>query len=376
MRNLRTYHPSDKHLWEITAVRDLLILIAAIFLAWMVYLLRDILLPVFVAFVLADISNPVITRMEHRWHWPRPLTVTLIIAAVFIAIIAFLAWLGPLLFNQFTSLADKLPEYLKTLGERYGIDLGDLLGQFGPSIQDIEDEPRKILGQIFSTTGQAVGVLAFIFGRATSILIAMILAVIFFFVFAWRFNDGVSKLVSYLPQNRRARIIAIVQRMDQAVGDFFRGRLVIAAIVGIALSIGWLLTGVPYWFFLGILTGILTIVPYLSLITWPAAIVLKYVDTLSGGSGADAGVLAILVWPSLVYFIVLFLEGWVLTPWIQGNQTHMSAATILLVVFIGGHFGGVAGLLFSIPIAACVKILFEEIFLPRLKRLSATDLVN
>jgi len=372
VRDVRTHHPRDKHLWEITAVRDLLIIVAVVFSAWVFYLLRDIFLPVFLAFVLADISNPIITHMERRWGWPRPLTVTLIITAVLVAIIAFFAWLGPLLFNQFTGLADKLPDYLKTLGQRYGIDSDDLLGQLGSSIGDLQSEPRKVLGQIFSTTGQAVGVLSFIFGRATSILISVLITIIFFCLFGWRFNDGVSKLASYLPQNRRDRIIAIVRRMDQAVGDFFRGRLVIAAIVGIALSIGWLLTDVPYWFFLGILTGILTIVPYLSLITWPAAVVLKYLDTLSGGSGADAGVLAILVWPSLVYFIVLFLEGWVLTPWIQGNQTHMSAATILLVVFIGGHIGGVSGLLFSIPIAACLKILFDEIVLPRFRRWAAT----
>jgi predicted PurR-regulated permease PerM len=200
----------------------------------------------------------------------------------------------------------------------------------------------------------------------------VLITIIFFFVFGWRFNDGLSKLATYLPRHRRERIIAIAMRMDQAVGDFFRGRLLIAAIVGIALSLGWLLTGVPYWFFLGILTGILTIVPYLSLVTWPAAIVLKYVDALTGGSGADAGVLAVLVWPSVVYFVILFLEGWVLTPWIQGNQAHMSAATVLLVVFIGGHVGGVAGLLFSIPIAACIKILFEEVFLPRFRRWAVT----
>jgi predicted PurR-regulated permease PerM len=55
--------------------------------------------------------------------------------------------------------------------------------------------------------------------------------------------------------------------MDDAVGDFFRGRLLIALIMGILLSAGWFLTGVPYWFLLGMLTGLLNIVPYLSIIS-------------------------------------------------------------------------------------------------------------
>jgi predicted PurR-regulated permease PerM len=66
------------------------------------------------------------------------------------------------------------------------------------------------------------------------------------------------------------------------------------------------------------------------------------------------------------------LESWVLTPWIQSGQTNMSAATILVVVFIGGALAGIWGLLFAIPIAACVKILVEEVAVPSLRRWAAT----
>ena len=50
--------------------------------------------------------------------------------------------------------------------------------------------------------------------------------------------------------------------MDQAIGQFFRGRLVIEFIMGVLLSAGWFLAGVPYWFFLGMVTGLLNVVPY------------------------------------------------------------------------------------------------------------------
>jgi predicted PurR-regulated permease PerM len=129
---------------------------------------------------------------------------------------------------------------------------------------------------------------------------------------------------------------------------------------------------VPYWFLLGILTGILNIVPYLSIITWPVAIMLKYVDVLTNDAAQSAGLLAIVIWPSAVYLAVQFLDGWILTPWIQSGQTNMSAVTILIVVFIGGALAGVWGLLFAIPVTACIKILFEELVLPPLRQWANT----
>lgn len=142
--------------------------------------------------------------------------------------------------------------------------------------------------------------------------------------------------------------------------------------MGVLLSAGWFFAGVPYWFFLGMLTGLLNIVPYLSVISWPIAILLKYLDTLTNASGATPGLLAVVLWPSVVYVAVQFLEGWFLTPWIQSGQTNMSAVTIILVVIIGGVVAGVLGMLLAIPVAACIKIFFEEVVLPPLARWAAT----
>jgi len=133
------------------------------------------------------------------------------------------------------------------------------------------------------------------------------------------------------------------------------------------LSAGWFVTGVPYWFLLGMLTGLFNIVPYLSLISWPVAILLKYVDTLTNSAGASPA-----YWPSssgpALFISRCSFEGWILTPWIQSGQLKMSAVTIILVVIIGGVMAGVLGMLLAIPVAACIKIFFEEVVLPPLAR--------
>lgn len=78
--------------------------------------------------------------------------------------------------------------------------------------------------------------------------------------------------------------------------------------------------------------------------------------------------LPVVVWPSLVYLMVQFVESWVLTPLVQSRSLEMSAITVLIIVFIGGAVGGFYGLLLPIPIAACIKILIQELVLPGLER--------
>ncbi|MGH7793638.1 MAG: AI-2E family transporter [Candidatus Binatia bacterium] len=114
--------------------------------------------------------------------------------------------------------------------------------------------------------------------------------------------------------------------------------------------------------------GLLNIVPYLSVVGWPIVIFLKYAETLTSGAGQTADFLSIALWPSVVYVGVQLLEGWLLTPWIQSGQTNPNAATVLVVVIIGGALGGILGLLFAIPIAACIKILLQEVILPQMRR--------
>lgn len=160
----------------------------------------------------------------------------------------------------------------------------------------------------------------------------------------------------------------ILHRMDCAVGGFFRGRFIVALLMGGMLSIGWLITDVPYWFLLGIGTGLLSIIPYGATLGWPLAVLLKYLDTTTGSTPSDLDWLAIAVWPSVVYGVVQLLEGWLLTPWIQSQSTELSAVSILIVVFIGGAVGGLLGLILAIPLAACVKILLQDVVLVRIRR--------
>lgn len=361
---------ADRHLWQIRPIRDLLWVGGVLFFLWFGYYLRGVFTPVLIALLLAYLFNPLIRRAEERRRIPRPVSISMILFLSAVLTVGLITWLGPLLAEQVQSFAERVPGYIHSIAQRYHVRLGDFSEHLSTIAVSLRDDPLSILRPIFSGTGQAFGVLGTVIGTTTDVVVAFILIPIYFFFFAWRFDHSIETLKRYIPVSHRARVRRIVTRMDQAVSGFFRGRLTIALGSAMLYSFGWAMTGIRYWFLLGLITGVLTIIPYASLIGWPLAVLLKYLDVLSAENGTFDW-MTIVVWPSLAYLLVQFIESWLLTPWVQSQSMDMSAVTVLIVVFVGGALGGFYGLLLAIPIAACLKILGEELVLPQLARLAA-----
>ena len=362
----------NRHLWQITAIRDLFWVGFFLFILWAGYSLQGIFTPVLIGFLFAYLLSPLITYAQEHWRFPRPLTITLLFVFLIGLGAGLTGWLGPIVEEQIGTFTQKTPTYVESLAQRYNVDLENP----GEQLQDVAStfEINTMMSFIKSTlagTGQAFGLVGSVVSMTTYFLISFFLIPVYFFFFAWHFPAIIHTLRGYIPSSRKDRIEAIVQRMDHAVGSFFRGRLFIALLMGAMLSIGWWIVDVPYWFLLGIGTGILSIIPYGATLGWPLAVLLKYLDVTTGSGESNFDWVAVLVWPSVVYGAVQLIEGWVLTPWVQSQSTELSAVTILIVVFIGGTVGGLYGLILAIPLTVCIKIIFDEVLLIRLKQWAA-----
>ena len=345
------------HLWEMTAVRDLMWIGTVILFLALVYYLRAILLPVFLGLVLAYLFYPTVSFAKKSLRIPKQLTIVFILSAATAMIIAASLWLVPPLIEQGTNFVESIPHYWETLRDQYGVSLGE-----------IPQKPGALLEKLHVPSGSILPFIGSLIGTSVLIFFWIILIPFSFFVFSLHFDNIVEGVKNHIPLKSKEHILHIFHRMDEAVGSFFRGRLLISLIICVLFSAGWFLAGVPYWFLLGIATGILSIVPYLSTIGWIAVILVKYLEMTTGASADGFEFWAVIVWPTVVYQGVNVIEEYVLTPWIQSRSTTLNPLTIRVVVFIGGWMGGVLGLLFAIPAAACIKILGEEVIFPRLKK--------
>jgi len=361
----------ERHLWEITAVRDVMTLALGCVLIWALYSLRSIFIPIFIAIILSYLANPLIRMAERKWSFPRPLSVSLLLLFFSLATAALIIGIGPLVTEQVQTLVRKTPVYAERLSQWFG-SMGNVADQVEALFESFKADPLSLIRPFFAGTGQAFGLLGYMIGTTIDIALALFLIPLYFFFFAWHFDRMVLPLARMIPISRRERILAVLQRMDAAVSGFFHERLLIAIITGVMYALGWGLTDVPYWFLLGVGTGLLSLVPYVSVIGWPLALLFKYLDSLTA-SGSGVGWVAIVVWPSVAYLIVQFIESWILTPWIQRRSSDMNAVTLLIVMFIGGTVGGLFGLIFAIPVAASIKIAFEEFVVPRWSRWAAHE---
>lgn len=206
----------------------------------------------------------------------------------------------------------------------------------------------------------ALGVLGTAVGLGFTAFLTM-----FFFFFV---STGWVKLKVFsaglLPAKHRDKTIDLLGKFDRVISGFVRGRLTIAFIQAVVFSIAYWAIGVPAAFILGPVVAILSIVPYAALVGLPVSIGLLWLEGHEGTRGAWWWILGA---PTAVYFVGQALDDYVWTPMIQGKETGMDTPTILFASLAGGALFGVFGLLIAIPLAACAKILIQEIVWPRFK---------
>lgn len=200
-----------------------------------------------------------------------------------------------------------------------------------------------------------------------ALLLAVVLIPFYFYYFSVSYPRTLEFVGGLVPEENRTTVFALARKMDSAVAGFVRGRIVISAIMGSMLAVGWLSVGVPYAILLGLVTGVLCAVPYLGGVGVPLAVGLLALDNVGVVESERMAWWAVILWPTLVFAVVQLVEGYILTPVIAGKATDLSPLAIFVAVLAGGALAGVYGMLLSIPVAACVKIVLVDVLLPRIR---------
>ncbi len=376
---------AEVHLWQVAAVRDMFWIGLGVAILLFTYYLRSIFTPVLIGLLLAYIFNPLICYLQQRWRVPRVAVISMLLGFLLVFLLWVALWVVPMLVDQTVTLLRHVPAYIRyLLGylEQEGIIEA---GEFGTvrrlATLPASSSPQDLMQNVFSWTSEAFGYIGTVIQTTTYVILVMTLIPIYFFSFAWHFDPLVRKIEQNIPGPHKKRILEVLRQMDLAVSGFFRGRLIVAIIMSGVFMLGWYLAGVPYWFLLGILAGVLNIVPYLVTVVWPLAILLKWLDVTTGTDVAPRVIEAVTtqpvtpewpwLWvvlgPTIAYVAAQFLDNWLITPIIQSRSSGLSAVTIIIVVLVGGSLAGLYGLLLAIPVAACLKILGKEVLIPHMQ---------
>ena len=391
---------SRMHLWQMQPIRDVLLGLGIFALIIIGQKTSVVTVPLLLAILLAYLFEPVIVWLMKKFGASRRVSVIAIMVAVItcvvLPIMAGGAYAAGQLFTFTTDTianVDRVNEALKQPDEAAARvrlegegDAEPVPGAFlwvYDEIRQSESNDDSSMGraldaaidwiatnqeQIAKTTASVsvdlMNRILGILGAAFGIAFMVFVTAFFFFFTATEWIQLKQFGTKLLPDKNRGRIIDLLVKFDAVISGFIRGRITIAFIQGIVFSIGYFLIGVPGAFILGPVVAVLSIVPYLALIGLPISVSLL---ALQGHDGFRGEWWWIVSAPTGIYFLGQALDDYVWTPIIQGKSTGMDTPTILFASLAGGALFGVFGLLIAIPIAACVKILIQEIFWPRFK---------
>lgn len=323
--------------------KSLLRLLALAAALALLFLLRSVWIALaaqlFWAYLLMGAALPLCRLLERRLSPSLAATGAFALLALLGA--GLLLLFAPALVRQFEQLGQALPSIVASLEELFS-RAQQTLAERGIQLAPIREEA---LHQLQQTAAQLLPRAAnTLRGAATAMGPVTLAPLLAFYLLRDRRRIS-ANLTLLAPVKYRRAVVLAAREMRRETAGFLRGQLLLSGMVGLLTGLGLLLVGTPGWLVLGILMGIMELIPYIGpIIAGIPAVLLA----LSGGWSRALWTLAVLVG-------VQQLEGGFLSPRMLSGATKLSPLTVLLSISAGGVLGGTRGMLLALPVVVSLR---------------------
>jgi predicted PurR-regulated permease PerM len=318
-------------------------LISLICIFVILYFGQGIIIPLLLAGLFSILLGPLKNFFEFRVRFPHVIasiiTVTLFMA-FFAAVIFFLSWQISDMINDWGKIKHNLNIHITHLQEM-------VRDNFNVS----KREQNKLINNAAADTGKELVGSTLISVSDTLLNIALVLIYTFLMLlYRAHFIKFLCKLFS---KEHHEKLKEILGQIKVSVQSYIIGLFIEMLIVSILTSIGFMIIGVEYAFLLGVITGLLNLIPYIGILF---AGVLSIVASLSGSPD-----LSIVIGVIVVNIIVQFIDNNFLVPMIVSSKVEVNALVSIVGIIVGGVVGGFSGMFLAIPIIAIMKVIFDRI---------------
>ncbi|HEY7178999.1 MAG TPA: AI-2E family transporter [Gaiella sp.] len=313
------------------------------------YMLRHVLLILFVSILFAAALTGPTDWLHARLRLPRGLAAVLIYVAVF-AVLVGLGWLVvPPLLGQVAEFADRAPEY----ADRYqGIREAytNLRSDFS-ALPPFDEQMSRLGNAILDRAGdRATALPADLFGLFLDMLSVFVISLLLV-TSRTRIQGFVLSLVQ---PGRRADVASILDRIWSRIGVYLRAKAIVMTIVGVLMYIALIVIGVPFAVPLAIVVAFGELIPRAG--PWLARLPLLAIAALDS---PRAFILTL-----IASVLIENLKGYVLSPVVEGDQLDIHPLVVFVAVLVGASLGGPAGAFVAVPAAAIVDIVVREVVVP------------
>ncbi len=317
------------------------------------YLLRGVLLPLFLAFLLAYALDPPVDRLT-RWRVPRSLAAVLVMLAITALLIVTAVVAVPYFIDQFTDAAAELPGQLQGLRDRAE---PWLLEKFNMGIPHSWSDLNQSYGESLKQRAPQLfqGAIPALFGTVNFVVVAAgsLIIPVFALYLLTDFDVIVKRAEVLVPRRYAKATNAVAREVHSTLGKYVRGQVLASLCLALIYAVGLKIVGLRLAIPIGLMTGLLAFVPYVGFsVGLSMAIVMSLLDW--HGPGTLIGVM-------IVMFGGQILDGFLITPRIVGGSVGLRPIEVLLTMMGAGTLFGFLGVLLAVPLGAVVKILVTRV---------------
>jgi len=358
--------PSNKPYYTFDRVIRIAITVGILYLIIILLdYLSAALIPFAIALLLAYWINP-LTIFLQQWLKNRLLAVALSLLLVFSLSIGLLVLMIPTIISELVNMGELIRNYVnnseigaKTIAylpndiEKYVrdfIDESELSSYFTSDIvgQTADFVGSKVLPSVWGVFSGSVNLIIGLFGFTVVVL---------YLIFILLDYDSVhSGWKRFIPIRYRDIVLTIWDDVTLGMNGYFRAQALIATIVGILFAIGFSLISLPMGVLLGLLIGILNMVPYLQMVAIMPCTFFALVYALETGNSFWV-MMGLIV---LLFIVIQTIQDMILVPKIMGNLTGFNPAIILLSLSIWAKLLGVLGLIIALPITSILVSYYKR----------------
>ncbi|MDG2433850.1 AI-2E family transporter [Flavobacterium sp.] len=320
-------------------------LISLIGITFIFYMGQTILTPILMSFLFAVLLLPIDLFLNKKLRLPHTLSVSItviIFICFFLAILAVLAYQISDIATDFDKINKNANIFITDIQKQIRTNFNISLWEQRKYINDVAEDSVKKGKETIGTTLISV----------SGTLIDLTLIPIYTFLILLYRTHFIMFLVKLFKKEYHAQLREILSQIKASVQSYIAGLIIEMIFVAILTGAGLYLLGIKYFILLGILTGILNLIPYIGIIV---AGVLTIIASLTATPD-----ISIIVGILVVNGVVQLIDNNILVPLIISSKVQINALVSIVGIIIGGALAGIAGMFLAIPILAILKIIFDK----------------
>jgi predicted PurR-regulated permease PerM len=320
-------------------IKFFLVIIALVFL----YMIQDVLAIMFVALILSAAVDPWVDKWE-KYRIPRGISILLIYLILFSILFFTVYLLIPPISNEFQQLQVNFPDYYNKATELF-TSVQAFSSSHGLS-QNSDSLMNSIRNNVPAAISSVLDTVYNIFGSIISFFIILVIG----FYFTVEENALKRAVTFFLPRKYNEQTLSLINKVQEKIGSWLVGQLVLCLIIGSLTYIGLTILGVKYALVIALFAAVGEFVPYIGpIISAFPAVFLAFTQS------PIKGVLVL-----ILFIVIQQLENNLLVPKVMQKAVGLNPIASMVAMLIGAQLAGVIGIILAIPVATAISVVIKE----------------